>query len=149
MTPTEALTAACLLNRSWRNGEHIEALPETCRPRSRAEGYAIQDRWPEAAGDAVAGWKIAATSAAGQRHIAVSGPIAGPVFAQRVRGDGAVVSLTNVGMRVAECEIVFRIGERLLPRGTRYTRAEVLAAVASVHPGIEIPDSRFTRLKLS
>ena len=143
MTPTAALAAARLLSNSWRRGEHIESLPETCRPRSRAEGYAIQDRWPDAAGDAVAGWKIAATSAAGQRHIAVSGPIAGPVFARHVHGDGAVVSLANVGMRVAECEIVFRMGERFAPRGTAYARAEVLARIASVHPGIEIPDSRF------
>jgi 2-keto-4-pentenoate hydratase len=147
MTPTEALAAARLLNRSWRSGEHIEALPETCRPRSRAEGYAIQDRWPDETGDEIAGWKIAATSAAGQDHIAVSGPIAGPVFARHVHGDGAVVSLTNVGMRVAECEIVFRMRERLVPRHTRYARAEVLAAVASVHPGIEIPDSRFVRFE--
>jgi 2-keto-4-pentenoate hydratase len=147
MTPTEALAAARLLNRSWRSGEHIEQLPEACRPRSRAEGYAIQDRWPEEAGDGVAGWKIAATSAAGQRHIAVSGPIAGPVFAQHVHGDGAVVSLTNVGMRVAECEIVFRMRDPFVPRGMRYTRPEVLAAVASVHPGIEIPDSRFARFE--
>jgi 2-keto-4-pentenoate hydratase len=147
MKPTEALAAARLLHRSWQSGEHIEALPEACRPRSRAEGYAIQDRWPETAGDAIAGWKIAATSVAGQRHIAVSGPIAGPVFAQRVHGDGAVVSLAKVGMRVAECEIVFRIRERLAPRATRYDRAEVLAAVASVHPGVEIPDSRFARFE--
>jgi 2-keto-4-pentenoate hydratase len=143
MTPIAAQTAARVLSGSWRRGEHIEALPEACRPRSRAEGYAIQARWPEEVGDHVAGWKIAATSAAGQRHIAVSGPIAGPVFAGHVHGDGAVVSLANVGMRVAECEIVFRMGERFAPRGTAYTRAEVLASVASVHPGIEIPDSRF------
>lgn len=143
MTPTDALTAARLLHGSWRRGEHIEGLPDACRPRSRADGYAIQDRWPEEARDDVAGWKIAATSAAGQRHIAVSAPMAGPVFARHVHGDGAVVSLANVGMRVAECEIVFRMGERFVPRAPPYTRVEALARVASVHPGIEIPDSRF------
>jgi 2-keto-4-pentenoate hydratase len=46
-------------------------------------------------------------------------------------------------MRVAECEIVFRLGRALAPRGSDYVRAEVLAAVASVHPGLEVPDSRF------
>jgi 2-keto-4-pentenoate hydratase len=46
-------------------------------------------------------------------------------------------------MRVAECEIVFRFDRTLAPRVNGYARAEVLAAVASLHPGIEAPDSRF------
>ena len=46
-------------------------------------------------------------------------------------------------MRVAECEIVFTIGRDLAPRLQPWTRAEVLAAVTAVHPGIEVPDSRF------
>jgi 2-keto-4-pentenoate hydratase len=148
MKPIEAASAARILAGCWRRGEHIEALPETCRPRSRADGYAVQDRWPEEVGDAIAGWKIAATSAAGQRHIAVSGPLAGPIFARRVHADAATVSLARVGMRVVECEIVFRMGERFPPRdGVPRSRAEVLAAVESVHPGIEVPDSRFAQFE--
>ena len=46
-------------------------------------------------------------------------------------------------MSVAECEFVFRIGTDLPPRETPYEPEEVLAAVASLHPGLEIPDSRF------
>jgi 2-keto-4-pentenoate hydratase len=136
-------TAARLLARSWLEGEHIEALPAGCRPATRAEGYAVQALWADALGQAVAGWKIAATSKAGQEHIAVSGPIAGPVFAPRVHGDGAVVHLGANRMRVAECEIVFRLGRTLAPRAQGWRRDEVLAAVASLHPGIEAPDSRF------
>ena len=118
-------------------------LPEHCRPATAEEGRAVQALWPAVAGDRIAGWKIAATSTAGQQHIAVPGPIAGPVFERRVMGDGAVVSLATNGMRVAECEIVFGIGRTLAPRAAPYGRAEVLAAVASLHPGIELPDSRF------
>lgn len=142
-----ALAAAQLLTGSWQRGEHIEGLPADFRPSSRAAGYAVQALWPQALGDTVAGWKIAATSKAGQDHIAVSGPIAGPVFTRHVHGDGAVVPLAANRMRVAECEIVFRFGRPLAPRAGGWRRDEVLAAVASLHPGIEAPDSRFLQFE--
>lgn len=148
MQPSEIhLAAAQRLAHSWSTATPIDALPPECRPAGRAEGYAIQSLWPGVLGQAVAGWKIAATSLAGQQHIAVSGPIAGPVFAHRVRQDGALVALDANRMRVAECEIVFRFGRTLAPRAQRYGRDEVLAAVASLHPGIEVPDSRFLQFE--
>ena len=139
-----ALAAARTLANHWLSGRHLDALPADCRPATLAEGRAVQALWESVTGDRIAGWKIAATSVAGQRHIAVGGPLAGPVFAHRVQGSGAVLDLTHNGMRVAECEIVFRMGQTLAPRAKPYARAEVLAAVQSLHPGIEAPDSRFT-----
>jgi 2-keto-4-pentenoate hydratase len=50
-------------------------------------------------------------------------------------------------MRVAECEVVFRMGARLSPRGRAFGRDEVLEAMAGMHPGIEVPDSRFERFE--
>ena len=141
--PKNSLASAQLLARSWIAGEHVDDLPADCRPDTRAEGYAIQSQWAGVLGVPIAGWKIAATSKAGQQHISVSGPIAGPVFANRVRGDGAEIRLDANRMRVAECEIVFRFGRSLAPRKSAYSRDEVLAAVVSLHPGIEAPDSRF------
>ena len=143
LDPNASRDAARLLAGSWADRAHIDRLPPVCRPATRTEGYAVQAQWPAAVGQPVAGWKIAATSKAGQQHIAVSGPIAGPVFAHRVLGDGASVALAGNGMRVAECEVVFRFARARAPRPTGYGRDEVLAAVASVHPGIEVPDSRF------
>lgn len=141
--PDSPATAAGLLVRSWREGAHIDDLPAACRPATRADGYAVQALWQAEQEAPVAGWKIAATSQAGQQHIGVSGPLAGPVFAHRVQPDGARVSLAANRMRVAECEIVFGLGSDLPARAQPYTRAEVLAAVRSLHPGIEVPDSRF------
>lgn len=138
--------AATLLARSWQTRQHIESLPVDCRPDTRAQGYAIQAQWPAIAGR-IGGWKIAATSVAGQRHIAVSGPLAGPIFADRVVRDGATVSLTKNRMRVAECEIVFTFRRALDPRPQGWTREEVLAQVAQVMPGIEVPDSRFLQFE--
>lgn len=140
-TPDHMQAVAQLVN-AWRARRHIEELPEGCRPATRAQGYAVQSLWPALAGR-VGGWKIAATSVAGQRHIAVSGPLAGPIFADRVFANGATVSLTGNRMRVAECELVFRFKEALAPRPQGYSRGDVLALVDFVQPGIEVPDSRF------
>ena len=89
------------------------------------------------------GWKIAATSEGGQRHINVPGPLAGRLLEQRVLADGATVRLGANRMRVAEVEFVFRMASSLPPRPTPYTTAEVMSAVAALHPGVEVPDSRY------
>jgi 2-keto-4-pentenoate hydratase len=134
--------AAQILTEHWRTRQAIDALPDLCRPATRAEGYAVQARWPARIGPR-GGWKIAATSVAGQRHIGVDGPLAGPVFASRVWADGATVSLSGNRMRVAECEVVFGFARAIEPRPEPWTRAQALAQVARVMPGIEVPDSRF------
>lgn len=139
--------AAQRLAGSWLSGNHLDELPAPLRPRTLDEGRAVQALWAEATGDRIAGWKIAATSLAGQQHIAVAGPIAGPVFARHVHADGATITLAHNRMRVAECEIVFRLGRALAPRSQAYSREEVLAAVQSLHPGIEAPDSRFRQFE--
>src|SRR6267142_512230 len=46
-------------------------------------------------------------------------------------------------MRVAEPEFAFRMAADLPPRSSAYTVREVLDAVGTLHPAIEIPDSRF------
>jgi 2-keto-4-pentenoate hydratase len=46
-------------------------------------------------------------------------------------------------MRVGEAEFAFRMGRDLAPRKAPYPVEEVLAAVATLHPAIEVPDSRF------
>lgn len=136
-------TAARLLWKLWQQGRVFDALPEACRPRSRAEGYAIQARLPQVAGRATVGWKIAATSLAGQAHIKVGGPLAGRLLEGQVAGPGARLSLAGNRMRVAEPEFSFRFGAALPPRALPYGLDEVLAAVAAVHPSIEVPDSRY------
>ena len=109
--------------------------------RLRAEGYAIQAQLGDDAD--LYGWKIAATSVAGQQHINVSGPIAGRMFADTVIADGGACSLAGNAFRLAEPEFAFRMARDLPPRETPYSVDEVLAAVATLHPAIELPDSRY------
>ena len=46
-------------------------------------------------------------------------------------------------MLVIEAEFAFVMGRTLAPRATAYSVAEVLDAVATLHPAIEVPDSRY------
>ena len=127
----------------WIAGDVIEALPEACRPRTLADGYAAQRTLAAASGESVLGWKIAATSTAGQRHINVDAPIAGRLLASRVRRSPCEVAFGANRMAVAEAEFAFVMGSDLPAREDAYSVDEVLAAVATLHPAIEIPDSRF------
>lgn len=138
-----ASEAAALLWHHRQSGLPLPALPEALRPADVDEGHAIQAAWPAASGLATVGWKIAATSAAGQAHIQVGGPLPGRILAAFVKPEGAAVSLAGNRMRVVEPEFAFRLGADLPPRAAPYTLADVLAAVGSLHPAFEVPNSRF------
>lgn len=135
--------AAALLWQSWQAGGRLKALPAALQPADRAQAYAIQAEIERISGQALVGWKIAATSIAGQQHIGVDGPLAGRLFQRRVVSPGVTVPLTHNIMRVAEAEFAFRMAQPLPPRSQLYVVAEVMAAVESLHPAIEIPDSRY------
>ena len=136
--------ASDLLVRHWQEGTTLALLPEPLRPATRAEGYAIQSWLEQRSTQPLFGWKIAATSTAGQQHIGVDGPLAGRLLPEMVVADGAAMPLGANRMRVAEAEFAFRIGRSLPPRPAPYTTAEVLEAVTALHVAIEVPDSRFT-----
>lgn len=141
--------AAGLLRDHWLANTRLQHLPEACAPRNRADAYAIQERvvMGETASP-LFGWKIAATSVAGQKHIGVDGPLAGRYIAERVVTSGGRIPFGNNHMKVAEVEFAFRLGKDLPPRDVPYTEDEVFAAVASLHPAIEIPDSRYDRFEV-
>jgi len=143
MTPHQLQTASNLLWHCWQRGERIAALPESLRPSTREQGYAVQALMQARSAASLFGWKIAATSKAGQAHIGVDGPLAGRLFSDRVYDSGAEVPFGNSIMRVAEAEFAFRMAVDLPPRRERYRTHEVMEAVASMHPSIEFPDSRY------
>lgn len=143
MKPEETATAAELIWRNWQAGTTIETLPAPCRPRNRAEGYAIQARCAAHSPNAAIGWKIAATSKAGQSHIGVSGPLAGRLLAERAFRSGATLPLAGNRMLVAEPEFAFRVGMRMAPRSQPYAADDAVAAMSELIPAIEVPDSRF------
>ncbi|GAA1141654.1 hypothetical protein GCM10009583_09500 [Ornithinicoccus hortensis] len=123
-------------------GYTVDGIPEEVRPRTRAEGYAVQAHF---AGEtaAVAGWKIAATSQAGQDHLQVDGPLAGRVLSERLLEPGQPVPLDGNFMNLAELEYAFRMVTDLPPRDTAYSEQEVLDAAGELLLSWEIPSTRF------
>jgi 2-keto-4-pentenoate hydratase len=135
--------ASDLLWRLWSEGRRIDELPSELRPTTRAEGYAVQALVEQRSRKPLFGWKIAATSAAGQAHINVDGPLAGRLLAEKAFSSGAALSFAANHMRVAEAEFAFRMARDLPPRAEPYRTDEVTAAIGTLHPAIEIPDSRY------
>jgi len=128
----QLIEATDLLLDARRTGVPIEDLPEALQPKDLTEAYALQDRIAEAYGE-IGGWKIGAPSAEAE-------PLFAPMPLAWIARDGAVV----VGMRRyrgLESEIAFLIGEDLPPRAAPYSRDEVVAAIASCHPVIEVIES--------
>lgn len=56
--------AAQLIWANFRDGKQIDVLPASCRPTSRAEGYAAQAEVARLSGQICLGWRIAVTGAA-------------------------------------------------------------------------------------
>lgn len=136
-------TASKTLRDHWRAGTKFAGLDDGLRPPDRIDGYAIQAEIEKYSPESLFGWKIAATSEAGQKHINVDGPMAGRILAETVIPDGGTASMAGNEMRVAEPEFAFRMRVDLPARAAPYTVQQVLDAVDTLHPAIEIPDSRF------
>ncbi|WP_394824672.1 2-keto-4-pentenoate hydratase [Pendulispora albinea] len=142
MNERGARQAAEFLWSAWQGKRLVDAVPEDYRPRDLEEGYAVQDALGALAGPAI-GWKIAATSKAGQHHIGVDAPLAGPLYRCFAYASGAILPAGHLHMRVSEAEFAFRMARDLPSRGRPYEPDEVLDAVAALHLAIEVPDSRY------
>jgi 2-keto-4-pentenoate hydratase len=144
MERSAILDAAALLHARWRDGGKLKHLPAPLRPQTREDGYAIAGALAQLQDEPCLGWKIAATSAAGQAHIGVDGPLAGRLYASRVLPPGAEIALDHNLLRVTEVEFAFRFGRELRARDRDYPLSEVMDAIESLHLSLEIPDSRYS-----
>ena len=137
--------ASQTLHDHWRAGTKLAALDDWMRPHNRAEGYAIQAAIERYSTTHLFGWKIAATSEAGQKHINVAGPMAGRIL--RRNGDRRRRHGLDGRQRrcaSAEPEFAFRMETRSAAAlDALHACEQVLDAVDTLHPAIEIPDSRF------
>ena len=129
----EALAALLLAAR--RSGRPIDTLPAELVPATAAEAYAVQDAVASSLG-AVAGWKVGAASLASEPNCA-------PLFADLVAASPARWPASRLRVRGIEGELAFRFGTSLAPRAVPYGEDEVWAAIATLHPAIELVDSRF------
>ena len=137
------MEAARLLWENWDTGILLEDLRQHFCLEEETDGHAIQKALPAIAEQPHAGWKIAATSLGGQKHINVNGPISGRLLSGRILAEGEECSLAANSMGVMEAEFAFRFGETVPLRDSAYTPEEVLARVSELRLAIELPDSRF------
>jgi 2-keto-4-pentenoate hydratase len=138
MTSTEYYdTAASLLLEARRSRQWLAALPEACRPRNMDDAYAIQNQVLSGLGP-IAAWKVGAGS-----------PDAAPACAAIARATlfetGACLPAAMFHLVGVEAEIAYRLVTDLPVRDAPYMLEDVLAAIGSVHPAIEVSDTRFVR----
>ena len=107
-------------------------------------GYAIQDlnlRARLERGETLIGVKLGLTSVAKQQRMGVHVPFVAWLTDAMVLAVGDPVPRSRLIHPRVEPEIVFVMGERLA--GPDVTREQAMAAVATVHGGLEVIDSRY------
>jgi 2-keto-4-pentenoate hydratase len=135
--------AAALLVEARRARRPVD-LPEECRPQSLDDAYALQEAVTAALGETPVGWKIGATDTAVRAHERLPEPVAGRLFAGHVhRSPADLPRELFTTFRNCEAEFAFRLAGDLPPRREPYSRDEVTAAVATLHPAIEVGDTRY------
>lgn len=115
-----------------RTGQAIADLPQELQIVSVEEASFVQDLIAAAFGP-VGGYKIGAPSLEAI-------PTFAPMPAVWIHPSGCELPGR---LRILEAEIAFLVGKDLPPRQELYTREEVLDAMASCHPAIEVLESGF------
>ena len=128
----QLMEAADLLMDARRTGKPIDDLPPEVRPDTQAEAYFVQDTIATYVGGDIGGWKVGAPS-----------PEATPMYAPMPRRwMAAGGALLNKGRyRGLEAEVAFLLAADLPARAAPYGRDEVLEAISSCHPVIEVLES--------
>ena len=133
MSASRADAAAALLIEARRSGVPLAGFPEACRPRDAEEAYAVQDAVLRRRGRAGA-WKVGASAPAAAASFAPIG---------RLAESPAMLQSGSLRLFGIEAELAFRLGRDLPPIDRPYVRADIAAALAALHPVVEVLDSRF------
>ncbi len=126
------------------SGEKLRAYPGPA-PTSMADAFAIQSAVRSSIGWKHAGWKIGCTSERAQKALHTDGPFPGPLYRERLFSSGTHVETLASNSRTTEPEIAFTMARDLPARDKAWSVDEVLDAVATVHPSIEIVNPRLPK----
>lgn len=129
----DLISASCLLLDARRTCTPIADLPKNQCPTSLEEAYFIQDRMSWAY-ERIGGWKIGAPTPEAT-------PAFAPMPADWMTCSGCRLRGITHRYRGVEAEIAFKMGADLPPRERPYSREEVIAAIESMHPAVEILES--------
>jgi 2-keto-4-pentenoate hydratase len=113
----------------------LASLPAQATPQSLDVAYAIQDAIVAATGP-IAAWKVGAKSPRDE-------PQCAPICAAWLHRSPARFTAGSFALNGIEAELAFTLARDLAPRDARYATDEIVASIASVHPVIEVVESRF------
>ena len=114
----------------------------TTGPQTPSDAYAVQAALAGLSGGTVPGWKVGNLTAAQQDKSNIPGVTTGALLAPWFAASPACWRLADFLVPKLECEFAFSLAADLPKRATPYSRDEVAAAVAALHPAIEIFDTR-------
>lgn len=138
MTPEAIQQAADILLSARADHRRLDRLPDSCAPATVDDGYAIQNALADTWGLAVAAWKIGCTSEHARQMLGADKPFPGRVFAPYLLDSPAEIAAGSLHQCAVESEFAFSLAADLPARDASYSRDEVAAAVAAVHPAIEL-----------
>lgn len=120
-------------------------LPPELAPRTESDAYAIQDAFVAQRAQklgAIAGYKIALTSAEMRRFVGVDTPMAGAMLESTLHRSPARVRAADYVRLIVEFEIAVQIAEDLPAADKPFSRQRVAQAVGAVMPALELADDR-------
>jgi 2-keto-4-pentenoate hydratase len=141
--PTQA---ANLLAQAWSGQKRLAELPHACRPTDPREAYncqaALIKQLSSDQGEPI-GYKIGGTNEWARQLLGIDEPFYGRLLQKRVYRSPARVAAADFFMCIIEPEFAFKMARDLPPDGAPYEEADIVAAVDTMLPAIEIVDSRF------
>jgi 2-keto-4-pentenoate hydratase len=141
-SPPHAVLAD-LLAMARRDGRQIPALDTDLVPASIDDGYAVNRLVARRLGWEPLGWKIAGTTEAVRAKLRLDAPIYGRTYRRFVVQSPARLVWATLLDPLVECEFFVTLAHDLPVRRAPWTMSEVVAAVGSVHAGIELAECRF------
>ena len=116
----------------------VDGLPPDLSPANIAEAYAIQAKLAEKLGWAVGGWFCGCTNRAIQEQLGLTEPYCAPLFRHLIHHTPTVLAAKDFAPIVLECEFSFILARDLPARPEAYELGDVEAAIATLHPSIEV-----------
>lgn len=133
LTSEQIDAAATQLLQAWEHGTEIDDLAPDCQPPTVADARRIQEALVDKLGGQ-GGWKVGQLQAGRE-------PGCAPLPANRILSSPAAWSFEVSGPLELEVEVAVRIGQDLTDSAVM-DPATVRAAVASLHPALEVVSSR-------
>ena len=130
-----------------RRAPHTASMPAALRPRDLEAGYALQDEvsrlMTRSGHGQPIGWKVGSTTPSMQQLLQVPQPAAGRMFTSSLLTADQTIDFGRYRRPAVECEIAVRLARPLDARDAVPTREEIVAAIDSLHPAIELVDDRY------